>query len=125
MGVDDLMIPSHDTYRKNFFEASKDPPVEVINKKECGCYKTIEISESDRCWVTYTETVTNYFLCPEHMRKHFIPVSPIKREGSTENGKEVTMNTAVALTNFVDRLNAPAFPTLKDFIANSTNVALK
>ena len=53
------MIPSHDTYRENLFEARNDPPVEAINKDECGCYKTGEVSESDRWWVTYTETVIN------------------------------------------------------------------
>ena len=35
------------------------------------------------------------------------------------------MNTSDALTNFVDQLKAPLFPTLEDFNASSTSEALK
>ena len=61
MCIIDLMIPSNDTQY---------PPVEAIKKKECGCFITERVYQSDRCWVTYTdrETVTNYYLCPEHER---------------------------------------------------------
>ena len=92
----------------DFYEASKDPPVETIEKKDCGCHKTVIL------W-------SNCYLCPKHMRKHLIPVSTIKQEGSTESCKEVTMNDA--LTDFVDHLNI--FPTLEDFNASSTSEALK
>ena len=78
--------------------------MEVINRKECRCYKTLEVHDSDRCWLKYTnsETVTSYYLCPEHMGKHLTPVSTIKLQGSTESCKEVTMDDA--LTGFVDQL---------------------
>ena len=37
MGMSDTMLPSrYDSYRVSFYEASKDPPVEAINRKECG-----------------------------------------------------------------------------------------
>ena len=35
------------------------------------------------------------------------------------------MSPTDALTNFVDQLNAPVFPTLEDFNASSMNEALK
>ena len=39
-----LMIPSRDdSYRENFYEASKDPLVEAIKNKDCGCYKTVKV----------------------------------------------------------------------------------
>ena len=66
MGISDLMIPSPDTHLEYFYEARKDPPVEEINKEDCGCYETEWVSESDHCWVIYTEMVTNYFSSPEH-----------------------------------------------------------
>ena len=59
------------------------------------------------------------------VREHLTPVSTIKQEGSAEICKEITMNTSNALTNFVDQLNAPVFPTLEDFNASSTSEALK
>ena len=68
--------------------------------------------------------MTNYYLFPEDMRDHLTPVSTIKQESSTESYKEVTMDTADVLTNFVDLLNAPVFPPLKDFIASSSNEAI-
>ena len=109
MGMSDLILPNRcDSYRVGFYEASKDPPVEAIEKKECGCYKTVKL------W-------TNCYLYVEHMRKHLTPVSTIKQEGSTESCKEVTMNDA--LTDFVDQLNV--FPALEDFNASSTSEALK
>ena len=73
--------------------------------------------------MTCAETVTNCYLCPEHMREHLTPVSIIKEEGSAERCKDVTMNTSDALTNFVDQ--SSAFPTLEDFNASSTSEALK
>ena len=116
MGISDLMIPSrNDNYLLTFYEASKDPPVEAINRTECGCYISKEFYDSDRCWVTYTDskTVTSYYLCPEHKRKHLTPVSTIKQVLL----RAVTMNTSDALTDFVDQYNV--FPTLEDFNASS------
>ena len=49
MGMSDLMVPSHcDRDRVGFYEASNHPPVEAIEKKECRCYKTVNVCESDR-----------------------------------------------------------------------------
>ena len=59
------------------------------------------------------------------VRKHLTLVSTVKNEGSAESRQEVTMNTSDALTNFVDQLHAPIFPTLEDFNASSTTEALK
>ena len=67
---------------------------------------------------TNSKTVTSYYLCPEHMRKHLTPVSTIKQEGYTESCKEVTMNDT--LTDLVDQLNV-----LEDFNASSMSEALK
>ena len=106
------MIPScNDTYFEYFYEG---PPVDAINRKEYGCYITKEFYDSDCCWVMYTDS-------PEYMRRHPIPVSTIKQEGSTESCKEVIMNDK--LTDFVDHLNV--FPALKDFNASSVSEALK
>ena len=41
-------------------------------------------------------------------------VKNIMQEGSAESCKEVTMNTSDTLTNFVDQLNAPVFPTSEE-----------
>ena len=78
MGISELIIPSNDTHRENFYRVSKRPSVEALDKKGCGCYITEKLYESDRCWVTYTETVTDYVLCPEHMREHLTPGSTIQ-----------------------------------------------
>ena len=124
MGISDLMIPSHDdSYRGNFYEASKDPLVEVIEEKECGCYKIEKVCNSDCCWLMCAETVTSYYLCPEHMREHLTPVSTSKQEGSVESCKKVTMNTSDALGNVVDQFTA--FPMLEDFNASSRSEALE
>ena len=44
MGFSDLMISSRDDYKEYCYEASKDPPVEAIEEKECGCYKIVKVS---------------------------------------------------------------------------------
>ena len=49
-----------------------------------------------------SETVTSYYLCPKHMRKHLTPVSTIKQEGSTESCKEVTMDDALTKYRMYD-----------------------
>ena len=89
MGISDLMIPSYNTHFEYFYEASKDPPVKAIDRKECGCYRPLEVHDSERSFMMDSETETSYYLCPEHMRKHLTPVSTIKQEGSTESCKEV------------------------------------
>ena len=68
MGISDLMIPScNNSHFEYFYEAGKDPLVEAIDRKECGCYIAEEFYDFDRCWVTYADskTVTSYYLCPE------------------------------------------------------------
>ena len=136
MGISDLIIFSYNrTYFEYFYEASKDPPVGRSTEKSVNAIKR----ETDRCWMTYTDskTVTSYYLCSEHMRKHLTPFSTIKQEGSTESCQEVTMNSSDALTGFVDQLNAlassfstlasasSAFPSLANSNASSANEALK
>ena len=52
MGISALTIPScDDTHFEYFYEASKDPPVEAINRRECGCDITKEFCDSERYWV--------------------------------------------------------------------------
>ena len=75
------------------------------------CYKIVKVCGSDRCWVTYSDRVivTNYFLCPGHMREHLTPVSITMQQGSTESCKEVTINTFAAADEHT------RFPCLANF----------
>ena len=57
MGISDLTVPSHSTYSTNYYEASKDPPVEATDRKECGCYKTVDVYDSERFFVMGSQTV--------------------------------------------------------------------
>ena len=89
MGISDLMI-NDNTSRQDCYYAvdlSKDPPMDV---KECGCYTTEDISESDRCWVTYKTVKTNHYLCSEHMKEYKLSVEKQRQEKLKirEAGKE-------------------------------------
>ena len=107
LGISDVMIPSYNTHFKYFYEASKDPPVEATDRKECGCYRTLEVHDSERSFVMDSETVTSYYLCPEHMKEHLARVVKQQDEGSK----------GIAKVN--------AFPTLADFNASASSEAQK
>ena len=105
MGFSDLMIPSYNTNFGYFYEASKDPPIEAIDRKECGCYRTLEVYDYERPFVMDSETVTSYYLCPEHMKEHLTPVVKQQDEGCKGIVK-VNAFRALSESSKVDRFDA-------------------
>ena len=53
MSSGDLMISEKHTHSEEVHyyatDLSENPPIHANEKKECGCYQTIDFSETDRC----------------------------------------------------------------------------
>ena len=79
-----MMLPSYCTYSIHYYRARRNIPIETFDKKECGCYITLNVYENESdCWVdSDAPEVISCYLCSDHMRQDLTLVSTIKRERS-------------------------------------------
>ena len=75
MGIDDFMIREKHTRGEKLFyyypvEASTEPPTNISDIQDCGCYILIDYHETDRGFMSHTTKVTNHYLCTAHMEEY-------------------------------------------------------
>ena len=70
MGGHQMFSDTTRTYTTRYDGVESTAPATARDIKECGCYKTSHSEYRDRVWVTYTNDITTYHLCIEHMQEH-------------------------------------------------------
>ena len=136
MGIDDLMICEKHTHGEELFyyyhvEASAEPPTNVRDIQDCGCYILIDYNETDRCFMSHTTKVTNHYLCSGHMEEYRInkreseqryqdwlertaPERELKRQEQEKNYREREKLVVDDKSKMFNMITTLAIPRLKE-----------